>query len=130
MKDNQKQARIISLSSATDPANDPLHTERPLPENAELLQIGEALSDFDLDALRAAHANVVFVSSPKAREPLAALLREVPTIEWIHARFAGIDFCHSPQLAAWQGGVMTNAKGMYARVACAVRSCTVFALRT
>jgi len=106
-----KEAKIISLSSASDPANDPLHTERPLPEGAQLLQIGTVFSDFDIAMLNEAGVNTIFVSSPSAREPLAQLLEALPSIEWIHTRSAGIDFCHSPGLAAWEGGIMTNAKG-------------------
>ena len=84
-----------------------------LPEGAELLQIGTTLSDFDLPMLEQAGVNTVFVSHPLAREPLAQLLDALPSIEWIHTRSAGIDFCHSDALAAWEGGIMTNAKGQF-----------------
>ena len=108
----QKPAKIISLSIATDPNNDPLHKD-PLPAGAELLQIGATLSDFDLPLLQQQQVNTVFVSHPQAREPLAQLLQALPSIEWIHTRSAGIDFCHSSALVTWKNGIMTNAKGQF-----------------
>lgn len=108
-----KRAKIISLTNPSDDGNSPLNKAETLPEGAEILQIGASLEDFDLDALRDKEANVIFVSHPQSREPLAKLLQEIPTIEWVHARSAGIDFIASPGLAAWKGGVLTNAKGQF-----------------
>jgi phosphoglycerate dehydrogenase-like enzyme len=153
-----KRAKIISLADPNDKANEPLHKllkKKQLPrddadadgdcdaddddEGFELLQIGTCLDDFDMPALNDAQANVVFVAGtgcPNVRETLAALCLQIPTLEWIHTRSAGIDFCTSPELQEWwnkgkkqhhehqrneqqqqqqqqQQRVMTNAKGQF-----------------
>jgi phosphoglycerate dehydrogenase-like enzyme len=107
-----KQAKIISLTDINDGANAPLNNAKDLPEGAELLQIGSSMADFDIDKLRAQGANTIFVSHPNAREPLAQLLRELETIEWVHTRSAGIDFVNTPTLEQWEG-TLTNAKGQF-----------------
>lgn len=108
-----KEAKIISLSDVNDPSNGPLHNSTDsLPEGARLLAAGGSIEDFDLEMLKREGANTIFVSHSLAREPLARLLREIPTIEWIHSRSAGMDFVTSPTLASFSGRV-TNAKGLY-----------------
>ncbi len=52
-----KEARILSLSNANDPANPPLHKaplvhRGELPEGAKLLAIGTKLEEFDIEALK------------------------------------------------------------------------------
>jgi len=106
-----KEARIISLTDSSDDANNPINTGS-LPKGSKVLAIGGSVEELDVNMLREKEANVVFVSHPKAREPLAMLLKEVPSIEWIHARSAGIDFVASPELSQFQG-TMTNAKGTF-----------------
>jgi phosphoglycerate dehydrogenase-like enzyme len=107
-----KQAKIISLSDPNDCANKPLNEAKELPAGAELLQIGSSMEDFDIDKLRKQGANTIFVSHPAAREPLATLLQELETIEWVHTRSAGIDFISTPALEQWKG-TLTNAKGQF-----------------
>jgi len=106
-----KPARIVSLSDGKDDANRALH-EGKLPEGASLLAVGASLEQFDVEVLRKQQPNVIFVSHPMARVPLAELIEALPTVEWIHARSAGIDFLTSPGLAA-SSAVMTNAKGQF-----------------
>lgn len=108
-------ARILSLADPDDPNNVPLHKGK-LPEGAELLAIGTTLEQFDVEMLKAAEPNVLFVSHPKAREPLADLLKTFPSIRWVHTRSAGIDFCTSKTLTEFsQSGKIqvTNAKGCF-----------------
>lgn len=107
-----KQAMIISLCDRLDVANNPVTDSRKFPVGAELLATGESIKDFDIEALCEKRANVIFVSHPKAKEPLAYLLEKIPTIEWVHCRSAGIDFVASPTFNAWKG-VVTNAKGHF-----------------
>ena len=112
-----KPARIISLSDPNDDANDPFHKAASLPEGATLLKIGGFIKELDLEFLKSQEPNVIFVSHPKAREPLAELLTALPSIEWIHTRSAGIDFCTSPTLANAPVTV-TNAKGQFSSSKC------------
>jgi phosphoglycerate dehydrogenase-like enzyme len=111
-----QEARIISLTDPKDPANDPVNdaAKNPseLPNGASLLAIGSSLKDFDLEALQAQEPNVIFVSHPLAREPLAQLLDALPTVEWVHARSAGIDFLTSDALSS-SPVLMTNARGQF-----------------
>lgn len=114
-----QEARIISLSDPKDPANDPVNdaakdpSAQVLPEGASLLAVGESLEDFgDLNALKAQEPNVIFVSHPLAREPLGQLLKALPSVEWVHARSAGIDFITSDTLSNSKV-LMTNAKGTF-----------------
>lgn len=108
-----KEAKIISLSDVNDPSNGPLNdVAASLPEGSRLLAVGGSIEDFDIEMLKREGANTIFVSHPMAREPLARLLNEIPSIEWIHSRSAGMDFVTSPTLASFQGRV-TNAKGLY-----------------
>ena len=106
-----KQAKIIALSDPKDPSNAELYKGQ-LPEGAELLAVGSCMDDFDMGMLQVKGANVVFVSHSDSREPLADLLKSIPTIEWVHTRSAGIDFVTSPTLSQWAGTV-TNAKGHF-----------------
>lgn len=107
----QREARILSLSSADDPANQALH-HGTLPVGAQLLGIGESPSDFhDVDV--ASKPNTLFVSPscPNAAEQVPSMLQQFPSIEWVHVRSAGIDFVVSEQLNAYRETVQfTNAK--------------------
>jgi hypothetical protein len=107
-----RTAKIISLSSANLPAWAPLHTG-DLPEGAELLQIGSCIADFDIPELLKSGVNTIFVAHFGARELLAQLLQQLPSIQWIHTVSAGIDFVSSDTLSTWAAGgaIMTNAKG-------------------
>ncbi len=108
-------AKILSLSYPDDPNNEPLHNG-DLPEGAELLAIGTSLEQFDVELLKAAQPNVLFVSYPQARQPLVDMLEAFPSIQWVHTRSAGIDFCNSNTLAqfASSGKIqVTNAKGCF-----------------
>ena len=105
------EARIVCLSDPNDPNNDPLY-HKDLPEGCRLVAVGASYEEFDLELLQREKPNVVFVSHPKSREPLAKLLDELPSIEWIHSRSAGIDFIVSETLSN-KNVIVTNAKGMY-----------------
>ena len=62
-----------------------------------------------MDTLRGLDPNVIFVSHPSARAPLAELLRSLPGIKYVHARSAGIDFITSDGLAgSGDGVILTN----------------------
>eukprot|EP00547_Thalassionema_nitzschioides_P003308 CAMPEP_0194220072 /NCGR_PEP_ID=MMETSP0156-20130528/27391_1 /TAXON_ID=33649 /ORGANISM="Thalassionema nitzschioides, Strain L26-B" /LENGTH=355 /DNA_ID=CAMNT_0038949947 /DNA_START=75 /DNA_END=1142 /DNA_ORIENTATION=- len=121
-----RAAKVISLSSADDPANCPLH-KGVLPEGSSLLAIGTTVDEFDITALKVHKPNVLFVSHPMSRKPLVELLGSLPSIEWVHARSAGIDFVTSDALTEFNKKVIiTNAKGTfsstlaeYAMMACA-----------
>eukprot|EP00814_Leptocylindrus_danicus_P017105 CAMPEP_0116034802 /NCGR_PEP_ID=MMETSP0321-20121206/19891_1 /TAXON_ID=163516 /ORGANISM="Leptocylindrus danicus var. danicus, Strain B650" /LENGTH=355 /DNA_ID=CAMNT_0003511317 /DNA_START=242 /DNA_END=1309 /DNA_ORIENTATION=+ len=104
-----KTAKIISLSNPDDDANRDLAN---LPDGAEIIAMGSSMSDFDIDALQKSGANVIFVAHAKAKEPLAELLQNLPNIEWVHVRMAGLDFIHSPEFARSKV-ICTNAKGQF-----------------
>ncbi|CAJ1933366.1 unnamed protein product [Cylindrotheca closterium] len=108
-----KQAKILSLSDANDPANDPVH-KGDLPEGCSLLKIGSKIEDFDIPALQKEEPNVLFVSHPLSRQPLGELLEALPSIEWVHTRSAGIDFVASEALSeANKRVIISNAKGSF-----------------
>lgn len=110
-----KQARILSLSNSEDPANAALHKGN-LPEGSKLLAIGTKLEEFDLESLKKEEPNAIFVSHPKSKLPLVDLLKELPSIQWVHTRSAGIDFVYSEALAKLTSSnniVVTNAKGQF-----------------
>ena len=76
--------------------------------------MGTRLADFESDAIAARRPNVVFVSHPDARDPLARVLERFPSVEWVHSRSAGIDSIASTGLLGSSARVqLTNAKGMF-----------------
>ena len=109
-----KQAKILSLTAIADDANDAVN-KGTLPEGAHLVAIGGSIDDFDIESLKAQEPNVVFSSHPKSREPLAFLLEQLPSIEWIHSRSAGIDSITSSTLSSPECShiTVTNAKGSF-----------------
>jgi hypothetical protein len=123
-----QSAKIISI---TDPTNDVLH-RGPLPDGAQLLQIGTKVTDFDIAQLLAAGANTVFVAHSQARPVLAHLVDALPTISWIQSRNAGIDSILSSTVTiAYTAGriTMTNAKGQFSSSLAehALAACSYFA---
>jgi len=108
----KKEARIISLSDPNDDANIALKTS--LPYGSKVLATGITVDDFD-QILPSLNPNVAFVSPscPKARVQLPLLLEKYPSIEWVHARSAGIDFLVSDELSSKPPRIMTNAKGQF-----------------
>lgn len=106
-----KEARILALCDPNDVYNEPLY-KGPLPEGATLLKVGSSLEEFTDSATIEKHPNVIFVSHPKAREPLVQLLDKFPSIEWVHTRSAGVDFIASDGLFS-SSVQLTNAKGMF-----------------
>lgn len=114
----QTEARIVSMSTADDPANAALH-QGPLPSGARVVGVGTSADDFDA----ASNPNVLFVSPscPHAATVLPAVLQKFHnSIQWIHVRSAGIDFIESPALTdLWRNTDagrrvrMTNAKGQF-----------------
>ena len=108
-----RQAKIISLSGPDDSSNRALHGGA-LPPGATLLGVGASLEEFDLEKIREEEPNVLFCapSCPKARAQLPKILEAFPSIEWVHARSAGIDFIVSDELAA-SSVTLTNAKGQF-----------------
>ena len=122
----QKEAKIVCVGDPKDQANQALYT-LTTPEDTttttnekegiQVLQVGDTLESFDTERLKRENVNVLFVSyTPNARQIVAHLLQEIPSIEWIHARSAGIDFITGEQLSAWvsdNSRVVTNAKGTF-----------------
>lgn len=110
-----KEARILALCDPNDAYNKPLYNG-PLPDGSKLLAIGSTLADFDNESIIDQNPNVIFVSHPKAREPLVELLDKFPSVEWVHTRSAGIDFISSQNLFYKLNAAdiqLTNAKGMF-----------------
>lgn len=110
-----KEARILALCDPNDAYNKPLYNG-PLPDGSKLLAIGSTLADFDNESIINQNPNVIFVSHPKAREPLVELLDKFPSVEWVHTRSAGIDFISSQNLFDKLNSAdiqLTNAKGMF-----------------
>lgn len=106
-----KEAKIVCISDPNDDSNSLLYKGK-LPDNAQIIAMGSEVSDFDIGKLKDEKANVIFCSHAKAREPLAKLLQEIPTIEWVHARSAGIDHITSETLSKTKA-IVTNAKGSF-----------------
>ena len=106
-----REARIICIGNPNDEANQPVYKGN-LPEGAKVLAVGFQQSDFDMKMLKEQKANVIFTSHPQAREPLAQLLTQIPSIEWVHSRSAGLDYITSPVLAS-SNVLVTNAKGSF-----------------
>lgn len=106
-----REARILALCDPDDAYNEPLYGGT-LPDGAILLKIGTSLEDFDVQSIVDQKPNVIFVSHPKARDPLVQLLNKFPSVEWVHTRSAGIDFIASDGLFA-SPVQLTNAKGMF-----------------
>eukprot|EP00978_Attheya_sp_CCMP212_P035947 scaffold159463_cov28-Attheya_sp.AAC.2 len=107
-----KEAKIICLSGKEDSADSALCSGENLPDGASILAIGESIDDFDLELLKEQKPNVLFVSHAKARKPLGKLLQELPSLEWVHSRSAGIDYITSPELSS-STVTVTNAKGQF-----------------
>lgn len=61
-----KQAKIVSLSLADDPANAPLH-QGALPEGSSLLAVGTNIAELDIERLKQEEPNVLFVSHAQVR---------------------------------------------------------------
>jgi hypothetical protein len=59
-----KQAKIVSLSNADDPANAPLH-KGALPDGSSLLAVGTNIAELDIERLKQEEPNVLFVSHPQ-----------------------------------------------------------------
>jgi phosphoglycerate dehydrogenase-like enzyme len=154
-----RHAKIVCLTGDSSPLNDYYdigNNNEPqqyqLPAGATIVQTGGAIQDFDVEALRASGANVVLVrksqTQPTVKEPLATLLKEVPSLTWVHTLTTGFDYIASPILAEhdWGrgsdtdtdtettntntgGGVLTNARGISNSVLAeyAIMSCLYFA---
>lgn len=107
----KKEARILSLASADDLASKALH-EGVLPTGAHLLGVGESLQDLEkLEASSTANTLFVSPSCPNASEQVPAILKAIPSIEWVHVRSAGIDFVVSEELNEFRESIhFTNAK--------------------
>jgi len=117
-----KEAKIICLSDPNDGSNSMIYSydaeqgkcvSSPcLPQGVEVIAVGTQIDDFDVEKLKGEKPNVIFCSHAKAREPLAKLINQIPSIEWIHSRSAGIDYVTSPTLSNSKA-IMTNAKGSF-----------------
>jgi len=111
----QKEAKILSLSSPTDAANDKLHSGgNQLPLGASLISVGTTLQELEDDRAKRQKSNVqpnvlyVSPSCPRAANMLPLVLAAYPTIEWVHCRSAGIDFIESDEFAS-----MSEARQLY-----------------
>ena len=123
----RKQAKIVVVSDPVDPDLTPLSA--PLPDGSEILQTENRLNEVDFDLLREQECNVAVASyGPDTRAIITELVQNVPSLEWIHLRSAGIDFCTSPELAQWKGTV-TNAKGQFSSTLAeySMMACSFFA---
>lgn len=113
-----REAKIISLSDPSDPANEALHSGKNLPLGSSLLGVGTTLRDFEAIRNSPQKPNVLFVSPscPEAAKTLPLVLAAFPSIEWIHCRSAGIDFVESGEfgdLCVSNNIEVTNAKGQF-----------------
>ena len=127
-----QEARIIALTRNDDAANEAVRQGR-FPKGATLVGAGSTVDEILLSASdspddylkklqQEIKPNVLYISYvPNASEVCSELLEKLPSIEWIHARSAGIDFITSDTLtskskegakgtSAFQ---VTNAKGCF-----------------
>ncbi|KAL7486698.1 hypothetical protein ACHAW6_012296 [Cyclotella cf. meneghiniana] len=65
-----REARIIALSDPNDVYNEPLYYG-PLPDGSKLLAVGSSAENFDKEEIISQKPNVMFVSHPNSRGPLA-----------------------------------------------------------
>jgi hypothetical protein len=87
-----RPARILSLSSADNPAILPLH-QGDLPEGADLLAIGTKLEEFDVETLKLQKPNVVFVGHGLVRTVGTKIYS--PVVVGLDGSFAGFYSIHS-----------------------------------
>jgi len=110
-----REAKILSLSDPDDDANKCLTESMPF--GSSIIATGTTFADFaHVSENPDLHPNVVYVSPscPKARKHLPLLLKEFPSIEWVHVRSAGIDFVVSDILSNHPNlPIVTNAKGQF-----------------
>lgn len=107
----QREALILSLADENDEPSGALH-QGPLPAGAQLLGVGHSVEKLK-KTCQDAQPNALFVSPscPNARETLPEVLAAFPSIQWVHARSAGIDFIVSDALNEFRQKVQfTNAK--------------------
>lgn len=114
----KKEANVVCVGDPNDAANHDLYKLTERTGGVKVVQVGDSVESFDTESLKKEGANVLFVSyTPKAREVVASLLDEIPTIQWIHCRSAGIDFVSGTQLKKWatadESNIVTNAKGSF-----------------
>ena len=121
-----KEAKIMSLSQLSDPANEKLH-QGALPLGSSLLGVGTTVQELQDDLQQRGKdkllPNVLFVSPscPRAATVLPMVLAAYPSIEWVHCRSAGIDFIESDQFAEVTSArnlQVTNAKVCDIAMAC------------
>ena len=126
-----QDARIVALSRSDDLANEAVLQGR-LPKGATLVGAGSTMDEILSSSTsedspdgyltklqQEIKPNILYISYiPNAKEVCAEILKKLPSIEWIHARSAGIDFMTSDTLtsksrsetASFQ---VTNAKGCF-----------------
>ncbi|EEC49894.1 predicted protein [Phaeodactylum tricornutum CCAP 1055/1] len=104
------KAKVICVSDSNDSSWQAVF--RNLPVDTEIVATGTVLKDFNFEELRSKDANVVFVSYLDVKDLLSTFLSELPSLEWVHFRAAGIDSVMTDTLKSWTG-TMTNAKGSF-----------------
>lgn len=134
-----KHANIVSLSNVNDDACQALHKLRNDEKYRSLLAIGKTAQEIIGQVSREEKdVNVVFVSPgiPNPKEDFLSIVEHYSsTLEWIHIRSAGIDFCYSPEWVDFFSSTkgekiqVTNAKGQFSSVLAeyAIMSCLYFA---
>jgi phosphoglycerate dehydrogenase-like enzyme len=120
------KAKVICVSDSNDSSWQAVF--RNLPEDTEIVATGTVLKDFNFEELRSKDANVVFVSYLDVKDLLSTFLSELPSLEWVHFRAAGIDSVMTDTLKSWTG-TMTNAKGSFSEALAeyALTACLYFA---
>ena len=134
-----KHANIVSLSNINDDACQALYKLRDDEKYRSLLAVGQTAEEIMGQVSREEKdVNVVFVSPgiPNPKDDFLSLIENYSsTLEWIHIRSAGIDFCHSPEWLDFFSSTkgekiqVTNAKGQFSSVLAeyAIMSCLYFA---
>jgi len=116
-----RKARILCLGDPKDPANELLYSYKQDDPDVQIVAIASTKDEIETanwgsSQQQRQYPNVLFVSAfSDARDVLVKVLSEDwarESIEWIHARSAGIDFIASPALSGFDG-IVTNAKGSF-----------------
>jgi len=108
-----QEARIVVLGDPKDATNARTFDKSQWPTNAQVIATGTRKEELNWDQFKETPPTVVLVTSKGTRELLAELLTEFKdSIQWVHARSAGIEHCTSETLAA-SSVVMSNAKGHF-----------------
>jgi hypothetical protein len=100
---------------AAKSGDDSLTELRWLPKEARIIGTGLCLEDFQKDGVNIEDGNIILNVNGTA-STLAAIIREMPLLVWIHSVTSGVEHILCPELVDNPDITLTNAKGVYSRL--------------